>query len=48
MYMVIELHPCAEDATFCVDEDGNNLVFEYRKDAQKRADFCQEGLVIEI
>ena len=48
MFIVLETHGGAEYAIVCVNEDGTNMVFDTKKEAQAEADNCQEGLVIEI
>jgi len=34
--------------SFCTDENGNNLVFDTREEAEAEAAECQNRLVIEI
>jgi hypothetical protein len=49
MFIVIELFPDIESAAIVVDpESGSNLVFNTRKAAQKEADECQDGIVVEV
>jgi hypothetical protein len=40
------MHGGAEFAAICTDEDGENLIFSNRPDAE--ASNCQDGLVVEI
>lgn len=47
-YIVIECHGGPEYAAICTDQEGNNLVFDNKEDAQKEADDCQDGRVIEL
>jgi len=47
-YIVLELHGGAGYAGIVTDENGNNRVFDNRKDAETEAADCQEGLVVEI
>lgn len=47
-YIVIETHGGPEYASICIDTEGNNLVFETAEEAQKEADDCQDGLVVEV
>lgn len=46
-FIVLEIHGGAKYATICIDENGENLVFDCMEDAQKEADNCQEALIIE-
>ena len=47
-FILIECHGGAEYAAICTDENGNNLVFENRKDAEAEAADCQDGLIVEL
>jgi len=48
-YVVIEAHGGAEYAIVCMDEDGNNIVFDSEQEARKFADEeCQYGIVVEV
>lgn len=47
-YLVLELHSGPEYAAIVTDEDGNNRVFDNRKDAEAEAADCQDGLVIDL
>ncbi len=47
-YIVIETHGGPEYATICTDDNGNNLVFEIREEAEAEAAECQDGIVVEI
>lgn len=48
MYIVIETHGGAEHAMIVTDELGRNKIFEKEQEAQREADDCQSGIVIEI
>ena len=49
MFIVIECWPDAQSAAIVADpESGTNLVFNTQTDAQKEADQCQNGIVIEV
>lgn len=48
MYIVLETHGGPEYVAICTDQDGNNLVFDSREEAQKEADDCQDGIVVEL
>ena len=47
-YIVIETHGGAEYAIIVTDENGNNLVFDNKDDAEEEAADCQDGIVIEL
>ena len=47
-YIVIEAFGGPEHAIICMDENGNNLVFETKEEAEKEAEDCQDGFVVEI
>ncbi|MBS1501476.1 MAG: hypothetical protein JST32_05410 [Bacteroidetes bacterium] len=47
-YIVIETHGGPEYAIICIDENGNNLVFETCEEAGEEAANCQDGIVVEI
>jgi hypothetical protein len=47
-YIVIETFGGAEYATIVTDQDGNNLVFENREDAEAEAADCQDGMIVEL
>jgi hypothetical protein len=47
-YLELEMHGGAEFAAICTDEDGENLIFSNRRDAEEEASNCQDGLVVEI
>lgn len=47
-FIVIETHGGPEYAIIVTDQDGNNLVFDNREDAEAEAADCQDGLVIEL
>jgi len=47
-YIVIELHGGPEYAAIVTNQDGNNLVFENRDDAEAEAADCQDGLIVEL
>ena len=48
MYIVIEKFGGGEYAIIATDEQGNNLVFETREEAEAEARECQDGLVVEL
>lgn len=47
-YIIIESFGGAEYAIIAMDEQGNNLVFETREEAEAQATQCQDGIVIEL
>jgi predicted Fe-Mo cluster-binding NifX family protein len=47
-YIVIETHGGAEYATIVTDENGENKVFDVFEEAEKEAEECQEGRIIQI
>ena len=47
-FIIIECHGGPEYAIICTDENGNNLVFENREEAESEAADCQNGLVVEM
>jgi hypothetical protein len=47
-FIVIETHGGPEYAAIVTDKDGNNLVFDFRDDAEEEAADCQDGLVVEL
>ena len=47
-FIIIECHGGASYAIICTDENGNNLVFENREDAEAEAADCQDGLIVEL
>jgi hypothetical protein len=47
-YIVLETHGGPEYTIVCMDESGNNLVFETREEAETEAADCQDGIVVEI
>ncbi len=47
-YIVIETHGGAEAAIIVTDENGNNLVFDNKNEAEEEAAECQDGIVIEL
>jgi len=47
-FIVIESHGGAEYAIICTDENGNNLVFDKREEAEAEAADCQDGVVVEL
>ena len=48
LYIIIEKFGGAEYASIVTDENGNNKVFNDIKEAQKEADSCQDGIVIDF
>jgi hypothetical protein len=47
-FIVIECHGGPQYAIICIDQEGNNLVFETEYEAQVEADNCQDGRVVEL
>lgn len=47
-YIVIESFGGAEYAIIATNEQGNNLVFETRAEAETEAADCQDGLIVEL
>jgi hypothetical protein len=47
-YIIIETHGGPEYAIIVTDEQGNNLVFENRENAEAEASDCQDGLIVEL
>jgi hypothetical protein len=47
-YIVLELHGGPEYAAIVTDVDGNNRVFENRKDAEAESADCQDGFIVEL
>ena len=47
-YIVIEKHGGPQYAAIVMDEGWNNKIFTSLEEAQKEADDCQDGIVIEI
>ncbi|HEY4326345.1 MAG TPA: hypothetical protein VGN20_20330 [Mucilaginibacter sp.] len=47
-YIIIETHGGPEYAIIITDSNGNNLVFETRDEAEKEAEDCQDGLIVEL
>ena len=48
MYIVIEKHGGAEYAAIVTNEEGQNLVFDTKEEAQAEADDCQDGIVVQL
>jgi len=47
-YIIIETHAGPEYAIIVTDTDGNNLVFDERSKAEKKAADCQAGVIVEL
>jgi hypothetical protein len=47
-YIIIECHGGPEYAIIVTDQEGNNLVFETRAEAETEAADCQDGLIVEL
>ena len=48
-FIIVETHGGPEHAIVCTNEDGENLVFDDKKEAEKYAkDECQMGIVVEV
>jgi len=48
MFIVLEMHGGPEYAIVVTDEDGNNKVFDNKKDAEVEAMDCQDAIIIEV
>ena len=48
MYIVIELHGGPEYAVICINEQGENEVFETEKAAAKYTEYCQGAIIVEV
>ena len=48
MWIVIETFDKECPAIVCDPEDGMPLIFDDEEEAQKEADECQEGIVVDI
>lgn len=48
MYIVIELHGGAEYAMICMNEQGENEVFDTYEEAEEYALNVQEPLIVEV
>jgi hypothetical protein len=46
MYIVIEFDSSAKWASIVTYENGENKVFDTKKDAKKEADFCQNAIIV--
>jgi hypothetical protein len=47
-FIIIETHGGPEYAIIVKDQDGNNLVFDSRSEAEAEAADCQDGVVVEL
>ncbi|MDO3641506.1 hypothetical protein [Mucilaginibacter sp. L3T2-6] len=47
-FIIIETHGDPEYAIIVTDQDGNNLVFDSREEAEAEAADCQDGVVVEL
>jgi len=47
-FIVLETHGGPEYIAVCTDENGNNLVFDTREQAEAEAAQCQDGVVVEL
>ncbi|MES2277899.1 MAG: hypothetical protein V4592_17865 [Bacteroidota bacterium] len=47
-FIIIETFGGAEYAIIVTDQDGNNLVFDNREDAEAEAADCQNVVIVEI
>lgn len=47
-YIILETLGGAEYAVIVTDEQGNNLVFDERTDAEAEAAGCQDALIVEV
>lgn len=48
MFIVIEIHGGAQYATIVTDENGQNKIFDTNEEAQKEANECQHGIIVEV
>ena len=47
-FIIIECHGAPEYAIIVTDHDGNTLVFDTYEEAEKEANDCQDGLIVEL
>jgi hypothetical protein len=47
-YIMIETFGGAQYAIIVTDQDGNNLVFDKREDAEAEAADCQNVVIVEV
>ena len=47
-YIVIEAHGGPEYAIICTDENGKTKIFATQEEAQREADECQDGKVVDL
>jgi hypothetical protein len=47
-FIILETHGGATYAIVCTDENGNNLVFDTREEAEAEAAECQDGMIVEL
>jgi len=47
-FIILEMFGGPEFAGIVTDEDGENKIFDNKKDAEAEAAECQEGMVIEL
>jgi hypothetical protein len=47
-YLIIETFGGPKYAIIVTDQEGNNLVFEKREDAEAEAADCQDGMIVEL
>jgi len=48
MFIVIEMSSDAKYATIVTNENSENMVFASKEEAQKIANECQNGIIVEI
>lgn len=48
MYIVIEKHGGPQYAIIVTNENGENMIFDTREEAQIEANDCQDGVILEI
>jgi len=48
MFIVIELHGGPEYATICMNENGENLVFDDYESAKEYSENCQDPLIVAV
>jgi hypothetical protein len=47
-YIVIETFGGAEYAIIVTDEDGKNMIFDDKADAEEEAGNCQDAIIVEL
>jgi len=47
-FIILETHGGPQYVIVCMDENGDNLVFDTLEEAEAEAAQCQDGIVVEI